>query len=129
MLAKRGDAEVFAAGDDDQSIYSFRHAALAPFAVFLMTILASRFALGECLRCGLMSSDFEQLIAQEQIASKSHYIGNGLACLSSLLPIQNRRKAVARAIKAEVEAGTPGEKSVLVKSIRTGTSQMRRASA
>jgi len=52
-LAARVEADVFAAGDDDQSIYSFRHAAPAGIRRFREDYPgAERLTLSECMRCG-----------------------------------------------------------------------------
>jgi len=53
QLAARSGAEVFAAGDDDQSIYSFRHAHPAGIRNFSRDYPgATIYTLSECLRCG-----------------------------------------------------------------------------
>jgi len=66
-LSERSDAEVFAAGDDDQSIYSFRHA--HPIGIRRFTEDydgASNPILRECLRCGEQIVQLANwLIAQE----------------------------------------------------------------
>ena len=53
LISERADAEVFAAGDDDQSIYSFRHAHPAGIRNFVHEFTsANRLTMTECLRCG-----------------------------------------------------------------------------
>jgi DNA helicase-2/ATP-dependent DNA helicase PcrA len=53
LIAERAHADVFAAGDDDQSIYSFRHAHPAGIRNFVHEFVsASRLTMTECLRCG-----------------------------------------------------------------------------
>jgi DNA helicase-2/ATP-dependent DNA helicase PcrA len=53
ILAERAGAHLFAAGDDDQSIYSFRHAVPAGIRSFGEAYSgSSRMTLSQCLRCG-----------------------------------------------------------------------------
>jgi DNA helicase-2/ATP-dependent DNA helicase PcrA len=47
----QGSVVTFVAGDDDQSIYSFRFASPAGIQDFALTYGASAYALGECFRC------------------------------------------------------------------------------
>lgn len=68
LLARRSDAEVFAAGDDDQSIYSFRSAHPAGIRGFTDEYPdALEVELTECLRCGRDVVDLAKwLISQDR---------------------------------------------------------------
>jgi DNA helicase-2/ATP-dependent DNA helicase PcrA len=127
ILAERSDAEVFAAGDDDQSIYSFRHA--HPIGI-------RRFAedydgaagpiLKECLRCGDRIVQLANwLIAQEmgripkQLISVTEWPAE--VHLIRFVNQDDEARSVARIVQAEIAHGTaPEEVLILLRADRNG---------
>jgi len=127
ILAERSDAEVFAAGDDDQSIYSFRHA--HPIGI-------RRFAedydgagspiLRECLRCGDRIVQLANwLIAQEigrvpkELVSVTDWPAE--VHLIRFVSQDDEARSVARIVQAEIAHGTaPEEVLILLRADRGG---------
>lgn len=124
-LVSRSEAEVFAAGDDDQSIYSFRHAHPAGIRSFGADYPgAARLTMTECLRCGPDVIELANwLIAQEK-DREPKTLTSATAWPASVhlvrFPGQKAEAAgTARMIKAEIEAGTPPEEVLVL--IRSDT--------
>lgn len=123
FLAERCGAFVYGAGDDDQSIYRFRNAVPAGIRTFAESYAgAARLVLTECRRCGPQVVELANWIIQQEQEREQ----KGLRSITPwpatvhLLRFQHQTAeaaAVARAIQAEIEAGTPAEEIlVLVKS-------------
>lgn len=112
LIAERTGAFVFAAGDDDQSIYSFRHALPAGIRAFAEEYSgAHRLTLRECLRCG---ADIVQL-ANWLIDQEENREPKQLESITPwtaqvhLLRFPNQEAeaaAVARSIQVDIEKGT-----------------------
>lgn len=127
-LAGRLDATVFAVGDDDQSIYSFRHAAPAGIRDFEGDYPgAADLRLSECWRCG---PKVVQLASR--VISQEH--GRAVKILESTSGADDRIDLVrfndqhdealglAQLIDSEIAAGTAPERIlVLFKKDRNGT--------
>jgi DNA helicase II / ATP-dependent DNA helicase PcrA len=127
MIASRTGAEVFASGDDDQSIYSFRHAHPAGIRRFDETYPgAPQLIMTECLRCG---PDVVTL-ANWLIRQEPGRIDKDLASATPweaevhLLRFTNQAaeaEGVARIIVDEIERGTaPEDVLVLLKADNKG---------
>jgi DNA helicase-2/ATP-dependent DNA helicase PcrA len=123
ILSERTGAEVYAAGDDDQSIYSFRHAVPAGIRSFAEEYAgAERLLLSECLRCGQDVLDLANwLIQQEQNREpKTLRSVTPWNATVHLLRFPNQvaeAAAIARMVQAEIAAGTqPEEILILAKS-------------
>lgn len=122
-LANRAGAEVFAAGDDDQSIYSFRHAHPNGIRNFVEDYPgANQPVLTECLRCGQGIVDLANwVIAQEadripkQLVSVTEWPGE-----VHLLRFRDQAREadeVAQIIRAEVDGGArPEDVLILLRS-------------
>jgi len=114
-LAGRAAAEVFAAGDDDQSIYSFRHAHPNGIRNFVADYPgATHPVLSECLRCGQGIVDLANwVIAQEaaripkQLVSVTEWPGE--VHLLRFRDQSSEADDVARLVRAEVDRGTRTE--------------------
>ena len=122
-LATRANAEVFAAGDDDQSIYSFRHAHPAGIRNFAGDYPGAREPiLSECLRCGQAIVDLANwLIAQEpgRIAKNLQSVTAwpGEVHLLRFRDQTMEAQDVARVIRAEIDAGShPEDVLILLRS-------------
>ena len=124
-LVSRSEAEVFAAGDDDQSIYSFRHAHPAGIRSFGADYPgAARLTMTECLRCGADVIEIANwLIAQEQDrepkALRSVTEWPASVHLVRFPGQQAEAAGTARMIKAEIDAGLPPEEVLVL--IRSDT--------
>lgn len=120
MLAERTGAEVFAAGDDDQSIYSFRHAHPAGIRGFEEDYpTASRQFLTECLRCGEAIVELANwLIAQEpNRVPKDLTSAVDWPAEVQLVRFKDQDAevdGVCRVLKAEIDAGTPAEEILIL---------------
>jgi DNA helicase-2/ATP-dependent DNA helicase PcrA len=123
FLATRTSASVFAAGDDDQSIYSFRHALPAGIRSFETDYQgAQKLLLRECLRCG----EEIVLLANWMVEQELNREAKELVSITPwpatvhLLRFRNQESeaaAIARAVQAEIAAGVqPHEILILVKS-------------
>lgn len=126
-LAERLDATVFAVGDDDQSIYSFRHAAPAGIRDFAGDYPdAADLRLSECWRCGPKVVDLAtRVIGQEHgRAAKTLVSTSGADDQIDLVRFddqQDEALGLAQLIDSEIEAGTPPEQIlVLFKKDRSG---------
>lgn len=122
-LVARSDAEIFAAGDDDQSIYSFRHAHPAGIRHFDETYPgAERSTLTECLRCGPDIVSFSNwLIAQEldRVTKTLVSVTDWDATLHLLRfdDQQDEAAQVAAIVKKAIDNGTaPEQVLILMKS-------------
>jgi DNA helicase-2/ATP-dependent DNA helicase PcrA len=122
LLQETADAEVFAAGDDDQSIYSFRKAHPAGIRNFLDDYEESiQRTLEECLRCG---TDVVT-IANWLISQESDRIPKNLRSITDwdasvhLLRLANQdeeAEEIAELIDREISRGTsPHEILLLLK--------------
>jgi superfamily I DNA/RNA helicase len=127
LVAARSGAEVFATGDDDQSIYSFRHAHPAGIRNFESEYpSATRRTLEECLRCGpAIVSIANWLIEQEHGRSpKTLRSVTDWGASVHLMRFDNQSEEAAemgRLIELEVSRGTrPEEILILLKSDRDG---------
>jgi ATP-dependent DNA helicase UvrD/PcrA len=68
MISTRTGAEVYAAGDDDQSIYSFRQAAPGGIRDFAKDYPgSSKLVLRECMRCGPEIVDLANWLIQQEV--------------------------------------------------------------
>jgi DNA helicase II / ATP-dependent DNA helicase PcrA len=123
LLAQRTDANVFAAGDDDQSIYTFRHALPAGIRAFQEDYpSAQKRILRECRRCGKEIVELANwLIEQEQnrepkdLESVAEWQAE--VRLLRFQHQQSEAAAVARAVESEIASGTkPHDILILVKS-------------
>lgn len=126
-LSNRG-AEIFVAGDDDQSIYGFRYADPAGIKLFPQIYTgASKMALEVCFRC-----DKSIFSAAEFVAGLDHTrlpkptrprddAGSGEVLLLSFADQNKEAAEVARRIKELVDAGTASEKiAILLRNDRYG---------
>ena len=119
-LARRADAEVFAAGDDDQSIYLFRHAHPTGIRRFDEDYdSADKRILKECLRCGPAIVDLANwLIRQELDREQKELISiTEWAAAVRLVQFQNQEAealGVARMVDAEISRGTAPEQVLIL---------------
>jgi len=120
LIADRTGAFVYAAGDDDQSIYSFRHAVPEGIRSFDKDYpKTQRLTLRECLRCGAgVVTLANWLIAQEENREPKELesITSWLAKVD-LLRFANQEAeaaALARAVKAEIDEGTKAEEILIL---------------
>lgn len=120
LIAERHGADVFATGDDDQSIYSFRHAHPAGIRGFTDDYeSAQRKTLEECLRCGPAIVDISNwLIGQERdrepktLTSVTAWEGS-----VHLLRFANQAREaeqLAELIDREIELGTPAHEILIL---------------
>ena len=121
LLSERVDAFIFAAGADDQSIYSFRHAVPAGIRTFEQDYPDSvTLVLRECRRCG----EAVVAISKWLIEQEPHRVSKELVSVTECLRFPNQQSeaaALARAMEAEIVGGTaPHEILVLVKSDARG---------
>jgi DNA helicase-2/ATP-dependent DNA helicase PcrA len=123
LLAARAQAHVFAAGDDDQSIYSFRHALPAGIRQFEEDYPgAMKLVLRECRRCGEdIVTIANWLISQELDREPKELVSvTDWPATVHLVRFPNQQSeaaGVARAIQVEIASGTsPHEILILVKS-------------
>ena len=120
MIAERSDAEVFAAGDDDQSIYSFRHAHPAGIRNFVHEFTsASRLTMTECLRCGpeivaIANWLIQQEADREPKALTSVTEWGGEVTMLRFYDQEAEADGVARIVDYEVERGTPPEEILIL---------------
>lgn len=120
LVAQRHDAHVFAAGDDDQSIYSFRHAHPAGIRGFANDYAdAQRRTLEECLRCGPPIVKLANwLIAQERdrepkaLTSVTEW--DASVHLLRFPDQLTEAEQLARLIDREIELGTPAEEILVL---------------
>ena len=119
-LATRAEAEVFAAGDDDQSIYSFRHAHPVGIRNFVSDYPgASGPILTECLRCGQAIVDLANwLIAQEAGRVPKYLVSvtdwPGEVHLLRFHDQNSEARDIANLVRAEVDAGTQPENVLIL---------------
>ena len=124
-LVERTGASLLAAGDDDQSIYSFRHAVPAGIRGFADSYPGSgQSIMTECLRCGQAVVDLGNwLIEQEEdrIPKELQSVTERDADVALIRFGDHNEEAhgVARLIESEVQSGTlPHEVLVVLKSDR-----------
>ncbi len=119
-LSYRTDAAVFAAGDDDQSIYGFRAAAPEGIRTFGSTYPeATDLRLTECMRCGPEVVDLANwLIGQEpRRLSKELVSASGVRDRVDLVLFRNQNDeavGLAQFISAVVETGMPPEQVLML---------------
>lgn len=122
-LTVRAEAEIFAAGDDDQSIYRFRHA--LPLGIRQFTDYypnSRRLLLSECMRCGPAIVELANWLIQHDLAREPKTLVSvtdweAAVRLVRFQSQQSEAAGAARILRAEVAAGTPAhEILVLVKS-------------
>lgn len=120
MLAGRTEAEVFAAGDDDQSIYSFRHAHPAGIRSFVSDYApATRLVMTECLRCGPEIVHLANwLIQQERDREPKHLVSvtdwSSEVQLLRFLNQNDEADGVARLVDYLISEGTPLEEILIL---------------
>jgi DNA helicase II / ATP-dependent DNA helicase PcrA len=126
-LSDRAGAEVFAAGDDDQSIYSFRSAAPAGVRQCQDDYTeAQKQTLSECMRCGPAVVDLANwLIEQEADREPKQLVSvTEWQAVVELARFQNQAvevASVARGIRSLIDNGVaPHSILVLAKSDRNG---------
>lgn len=128
FIAERTGCEVMAVGDDDQSIYSFRHAhpeGIRRFSTEYGT--TGPLTLEECMRCGPAVVELANwIIAQEanRVEKSLISVTDWEAEVSLLRFADQATEAaeVAQIIAAHIDAGVPAEEIlVLMKSDRNGT--------
>lgn len=120
FICARTEAEIFAAGDDDQSIYSFRHAhpqAIRDFGEVYHG--ATRLVLAECLRCGeTIVSLANWLIAQEigRVPKTLESVVSWDSQVHLLRSLNDEEEAgeIARIISEEVDGGRPPEEILVL---------------
>jgi DNA helicase II / ATP-dependent DNA helicase PcrA len=127
LLQDNADAEVFAAGDDDQSIYSFRKAHPAGIRIFQDEYEgANQETLEECLRCGSDVVEIASwLISQEpeRVPKALQSVTEWSASVHLLRFADQDEEAeeIARLIEKEIDRGTPAhEILILLKADRGG---------
>jgi DNA helicase II / ATP-dependent DNA helicase PcrA len=127
LIARRNGAEVFATGDDDQSIYSFRHAHPAGIRNFAETYeMASQHLLVECLRCGPAVVDISNWLIQQELGRIPKELRSETEWDASVHLLRfggqvEEAQQLADLIDDEIERGTPPEEIlVLVKSDSNG---------
>jgi DNA helicase II / ATP-dependent DNA helicase PcrA len=123
LLAARTGGNVFAAGDDDQSIYTFRHALPAGIRAFQSDYpTPQKRVLRECRRCGkeivaLANWLIEQEQDREPKELESVTEWQAEVHLLRFQHQQSEAAAIARAVQSEIADGTkPDEILILVKS-------------
>lgn len=123
FLADRAEAEVFAAGDDDQSIYLFRNAVPAGIRAFTADYPeADRMVLSECMRCGQAVLDLANWLIHQEPGREPKDLRSVTAWDATVHLLRFRGQAaeaaaVARMVRAEIEAGTqPEDILILAKS-------------
>lgn len=119
MIAQRANAEVFAAGDDDQSIYSFRHAHPAGIRNFVHEFECSgRLTMTECLRCGPEIVDIANWLIQQEVDREPKELRSvtdwgAEVTLLRFSDQDSEADGIARIVDQEVQHGTP-EEEILV---------------
>lgn len=114
-LARRCNADVFAAGDDDQSIYSFRAAAPAGIRDFLKDYPgAGDLLLEECLRCGSKITDLANWVIRQEPGRVNKQLISvtddpGAVTLVRFEDQHHEAAGIADLVHAAVTAGTPPE--------------------
>jgi DNA helicase-2/ATP-dependent DNA helicase PcrA len=123
LLAARTGANVFAAGDDDQSIYTFRHALPAGIRAFQSDYpTAQKRVLRECRRCGKEILALANWLIEQESDREPKELESvtGWGAEVHLLKFQHQQSeaaAVARAVESEIANGTkPQDILILVKS-------------
>lgn len=119
-LIERANAEIFASGDDDQSIYSFRHAHPAGIRGFDETYPSStRSTMTECLRCGPDVVTFSNWVighepnrVQKSLVSATPWSAS--VHLLRFVDQQDEAAEVTRIVKQAIVSGTPPEEILIL---------------
>ena len=126
-LATRAGAEAYAAGDDDQSIYSFRHAHPAGIRSFQEDFdPAAAPPLSECLRCGPAVVALANWLISQELGRIPKELESVTAWDASVHLVRfqdqdDEAAGVARIIAAATAGGTPPEEVlVLLRSDKNG---------
>jgi len=127
-LAKRG-AELFVAGDDDQSIYGFRFATptgIRNFDQFYQN--AQKLALEICFRCDkniLHSAEFVASLDPARLPKPTRpkdEADDGEVLIVGFRDQTHEAESIAKKIKSLIDAGTnPDQITILLRSDRNGT--------
>ena len=127
-LAKRG-AELFVAGDDDQSIYGFRFATptgIRNFDQFYQN--AQKLALEICFRCDkniLHSAEFVASLDPARLPKPTRpkdEADDGEVLIVGFRDQTHEAESIAKKIKSIIDAGTnPDQITILLRSDRNGT--------
>jgi len=130
MLADRTGAELFVAGEDDQSIYSFRHAHPSGIRNFVNEFAdAERITMSECHRCGEDVVDISSWLIEQEIGREPKDLVSRTPWESEvhLLRFSNQQEEAqhtARLLHHYIDAGLePHEALVLVRSDPQGRLQ------
>lgn len=119
-IAQRSEAEVVAAGDDDQSIYMFRHAHPAGIRNFVHEFASSeRLTMTECLRCGPEVVRIANwLIRQELDREPKELVSvtdwDAEVTLIRFADQTDEAEGVARIVDREIEQETPAEEILIL---------------
>jgi DNA helicase-2/ATP-dependent DNA helicase PcrA len=119
-LAARAEAEVFAAGDDDQSVYLFRNAVPVGIRAFVDEYSgADRLVLSECMRCGQDVVNLANWLISQEVGREPKQLRSVTPWPASIhllrFPGQaTEAAAVARMVTAEIEAGNPAEEILVL---------------
>ena len=127
LLASRTRAEVYAAGDDDQSIYSFRHAHPQGIRDFTNTYLGARvLKLQECHRCGPAIVSISNWLINQELGRLSKRLVSITDWDASVQLVSSRTEqeecnAIARQIAKVIASGIePSHILVLLRSDKNG---------
>lgn len=126
FLVQRSGAELLAAGDDDQSIYLFRHAHPTGIRTFTSSYPANQLQMTECLRCGPEIVEIANwLITQEHNRVPKELVSvttwSASVRLIKFRDQTDEASSVARIVQREIAAGTPAhEILILMKSDTAG---------
>lgn len=126
-LKTRAGAEIFASGDDDQSIYSFRHAHPAGIRGFGETYPAAMTStMTECMRCGPEVVNLALWLIEHELGRVPKTLTSVTSWSSSVHLVRfddqvEEARGVARMIERAVATGTaPHEILVLMKNDTRG---------